>query len=224
MNSTLSHNKATMKNKTTLYHLIIDRSGSMSDCVNQTVSSFNEQVQSIGNLQNEFQDQTFLVSLTTFADHVTPVYDRTDARDLPALQAHHYTPGGLTALNDAIGITIKQIDRTMGPMVERGEASVVVVILTDGGENCSKEFTGAAIAELIKGKESTGLWSFNFLGASFNAETVTTEYGLSAEKARSFDKADMNMAMNNVSQSMRSYAEAKAKGNMKEDFLSDFDN
>lgn len=197
-----------MKNKTTLYHLIIDRSGSMSDCVNQTVSSFNEQVQSIGNLQNDFQDQTFLVSLTTFADLVTPVYERSDARDLPALQAHHYTPNGLTALNDAIGITIKQIDLIIGPMVERGEASVVVVILTDGGENCSKEFSGAAIAELIKGKESTGLWSFNFLGASFNAETVTAAYGLTAEKARSFDKVNMNVAMSKVSHSMRSYVEA----------------
>lgn len=133
-------------------------------------------------------------------------------------------PSGMTALNDAIGQAVEEIDERFGKMLQKDEASVVVVILTDGGENSSRRFSGAQIAELIKGKEATGLWSFNFLGASFNAETVTVSFGLPPEKARSFDKEDMSNAFNRVSESMHSYAQMKELGRMKDDFLSDYDN
>jgi hypothetical protein len=222
--SSLGPNSIAMKNNTTLYHLIIDRSGSMSDCVEQTVSSFNEQVQSIAKLQKEFPNQRFLISLTTFSDEVSVVYERMDSRDIPRLRKRHSQPDGLTALNDAIGQTIQQIDLAMSEMLTRNEASVVVVVLTDGGENSSKRFSGAQISEMIKAKEHSGLWSFNFLGADFNAETVVESYGLIPKQARSFLKSNMNEAMANVSSSMRTYAQAKEKGGMKEDFFSDFKN
>lgn len=219
----MCHNSIVMKNKTTLYHLIIDRSGSMCDCVRQTVTSFNEQVQSIYRLQQEFPNQEFRISLTTFADEVTRVYRGLHAEGVPRLRKRDYMPSGMTALNDAIGQTIEEIDERFGKMLKREEASVVVVILTDGGENSSRRFSGAQIAELIKGKEATGLWSFNFLGVSFDATTVTNAFGLSPDKARSFDKEDMSSAMQRVSKSMHSYAHMKELSRMKDDFFSDYD-
>ncbi len=52
-----------MNNKT-YYHLIIDQSGSMSNCVNETISGFNEQLQMIRDMQRVHTSQQILVSLT----------------------------------------------------------------------------------------------------------------------------------------------------------------
>ena len=57
-----------MKNKTTLYNFILDRSGSMSGMEQMAVKGFNNHLSTIKNLQKEFPNQQFLCSLTTFND------------------------------------------------------------------------------------------------------------------------------------------------------------
>ena len=59
-----------VKNKKTYYQIILDKSGSMQNCINSTVNGFNEQMQMIKSLQNKFPDQKVLVSLTTFNQDV----------------------------------------------------------------------------------------------------------------------------------------------------------
>ena len=60
-----------VKNKKTYYQLILDKSGSMQDSVDTTVSGFNEQMQMIKTLKKKFPEQEFLVSLTTFNQDVS---------------------------------------------------------------------------------------------------------------------------------------------------------
>ena len=46
-----------MKNKKTLYHFVLDKSGSMSNCRETTVNGFNSQLDTIRDLQKEFPDK-----------------------------------------------------------------------------------------------------------------------------------------------------------------------
>ena len=46
-----------MQKQKTIYHLIVDKSGSMSDCIEQTISGFNEQVSKIREIEQSFPDQ-----------------------------------------------------------------------------------------------------------------------------------------------------------------------
>ena len=55
-----------MKNKKTYYQIILDKSGSMYDCILTTVQGFNEQIQMIKKTSEKFAEQELLVSLTTF--------------------------------------------------------------------------------------------------------------------------------------------------------------
>ena len=55
-----------MKNKKTLYHFVLDKSGSMENCRETTVNGFNAQLETIKELQKEFREQEFEVSLTIF--------------------------------------------------------------------------------------------------------------------------------------------------------------
>jgi len=43
-----------LKNKKTYYQLILDKSGSMHDCVNTTINGFNEQMQMIRSLKKKY--------------------------------------------------------------------------------------------------------------------------------------------------------------------------
>ena len=63
-----------MKNNNTHYAIILDRSGSMNDCKNQAISSFNEQLSTIKDFQKEFPEQDFTLTLATFNDRVNLLY------------------------------------------------------------------------------------------------------------------------------------------------------
>ena len=72
-----------MKNKTTLYHFIVDQSGSMAGLEEQTIAGFNAQLKTIQDLKMERPDQSFLCSLTFFNGIVQ---DRILFQEVNALQ------------------------------------------------------------------------------------------------------------------------------------------
>ena len=55
-----------MKTRKTIYHLIVDKSGSMMDCVDNTINGFNEQVNRIKDKALEFTEEDITTGLTTF--------------------------------------------------------------------------------------------------------------------------------------------------------------
>ena len=52
-----------MKNKTTLYHFVIDQSGSMAGSEQATIAGFNTQLKTIQELKTEHPDEKYLCSL-----------------------------------------------------------------------------------------------------------------------------------------------------------------
>ena len=97
--------------------------------------------------------------------------------------------------------------------------SVVMVILTDGMENASRQFTYHQIAATVKSLEETDKWTFTFLGADIDAMHTSKMLNIREENVISFDKADMNIMMNDVSEGMRHYTHSKHIGMTKKNFL-----
>ena len=90
-----------------------------------------------------------------------------------------YRPDGTTALLDAIGATINDLQRSRGQELEADEASVVVVIITDGYENSSKDYNHGQIASLIyKDLRQTGKWTFSYLGATLDAVEIAAKLNI----------------------------------------------
>ena len=208
-----------MKNKKTLYHFVLDKSGSMYDCIEATISGFNSQMETIKELQSEFPEQKFMASLTIFDNSVETVFSQVGISDFKSLNYANYCPKGTTALLDAIGISINEIRIKNETKIISDEMSVVMVILTDGMENASREFTYHQIAATIKSLEETGRWTFTFLGADIDAIHTSKMLNIREENVISFDKGDMNSMMNDVSEGMRHYSYSKHQGNTKRDFL-----
>lgn len=130
--------------------MVLDRSGSMSSIKSDTEGGFNEFIKSLREAENTY------VTLVQFDTEYDTVYEQKAVADVPKLKL---VPRGGTALLDGVGEAIKRAEK----FVRSGD-NVVVTILTDGGENSSREYSKEAVTALMDEKREDG-WEFNFIGA-----------------------------------------------------------
>ena len=209
-----------MKNKTTLYNFIIDRSGSMSGMEQVAVQSFNEHLSTIRNLKIEFPNQEFLCSLTTFDNQIETIVESSPISEIHPIEIGQYSPRGMTALLDAIGKNIHDTTEKYNQLIESDEMSVVVVIITDGYENASRYFSYHDIAKKIADLENTNKWTFTFIGADFDAIHTSKMLNIKAENTMNIDKEFYGCMADEINENMRSYSSSKEKGVIKNIFFS----
>jgi uncharacterized protein YegL len=212
-----------MKNKKTIYHFVVDQSGSMSGSEGPTIEGFNSQLKTLQKLKKEHPENEYIVSVTYFEDEVMDIVRFAPIEEIQYLSRENYRPGGLTALLDAIGRSIESIRRKFDQELKLDLASVVMVILTDGGENASKFYTRNLIAETIKELDSTGKWTFSFLGADLDAVSASNDLNIRRENVISFSKENYANMMSQMSNSIRNYENMKSAGIMKSDLFDDID-
>lgn len=212
-----------MKNKKTIYHFVVDQSGSMSGSEGPTIEGFNSQLKTLRQLKQEFPENEYIVSVTFFEDEVMHLVEFAEIDQISLLSRESYKPGGLTALLDGIGKSIEAIRLKFNEVIKNDEGSVVMVILTDGGENASKFYTRNLIAEMIKELDATGKWTFSFLGAGLDAITVSHNLNIRRENIMSYDKENICGMMADMSESIRTYERAKSSGNLKSDLFDIFE-
>ena len=100
---------------------------------------------------------------------VTRVISNKPAAKVRTLTNEDYSPSGFTALYDAIGQAIHETDKNLSGLPEKERPDkVMVVIITDGQENASKEFSATAIKSAISTHEELLHWSFIFLGSGLS--------------------------------------------------------
>lgn len=221
-----------INNKKTYYQLILDRSGSMSSCAEEAVSGFNEQVQQIKSLQERYPEQEFLVSLTTFNEAMSMDIDRKKAGEIKELyvpygrsgsgnskEAIPYIPDGMTALYDAIGHSVTHLEKQIGQEIERDQATAVVVIITDGWENSSREYTYREVKRLIGRLENTESWTFSYLGATPDSVDIAVNLNIKERNAIYFDKRFIKKTYEGLSDNLDSYASEKQASRKPKDFL-----
>ena len=211
-----------MKQKT-YYHIILDQSGSMQDCIQSTISGFNEQLQVIMSLQERFPEQEIRVGLTRFNHEVMPSYFGLRPEQSRELNRNTYRPDGSTALYDAIGMTTRELNKSIGDELAAGLATVVVVIITDGYENASRYFNLAQIQSTIKELETTAKWTFSYLGATLDAEQIAVAMNIKKQNSMYFEKTSMKSTFSKLGKSMDVYLESKKEGKNPTQFLNSED-
>lgn len=158
---------------------VLDSSGSMHSIADDTVGGFNAFLD-----EQRAEDGTATVSLFDFDDVVSQVYRGMELCEAEYLTEETYTPGGRTALHDAM---LRAVTDTEQLLAERNVApeTVVVVVLTDGNENAS-ETPIEPLREQIKAKQ-TGGWEFLFIGANQDAVLAASEFGVDRDRALTMD-------------------------------------
>lgn len=166
---------------------IIDRSGSMEHIQDATEEGFNGFVRT----QRETPGDCAL-SLYQFDDRYEAVFE-----DRPIAQVGPYqlVPRGTTALLDALGRTITARGAHYAALPEEQRpARVVVVVVTDGRENASREYTLGQVKELVTRQQEVYQWQFVFLGANMDAMAEARGLGISMDHAMSFSADEEGVA------------------------------
>lgn len=202
-----------MKKQKTIYHLIVDKSGSMADVTHQTITGYNEQVQQIQSVQRDFPEQLITIGLTTFNGKVDHHYFDVPAMNASWLSQQTYIPDGSTSLYDAIGLAVQKLEQQQAVFGRDYDTSVVVIVLTDGYENSSRNFRLADIKRMIGRLEETGKWTFSFIGATLDAVEVATQMDIKVQNSFAFTKEAMKEEVwDKVGRSIRTYADKRRKG------------
>jgi von Willebrand factor type A domain len=202
-----------MKKQKTIYHLIVDKSGSMADVTLQTITGYNEQVQQIQSVQRDFPEQLITIGLTTFNGNVEHYYFGVPAGNASWLNNQNYVPDGSTSLYDAIGSSVQRLEQQQAMDMKDFDTTVVVIILTDGYENSSRNFRLVDIKRMIARLEETGKWTFSFIGATLDAVEVAAQMDIKAQNSFAFTKETMKEEVwDRVNHSVRTYANKRRKG------------
>ena len=153
---------------TKIYNLVIlDRSGSMMPLREVAVQGYNETLDVIRAAQQQYNlEQQNLVTLTLFNHLVTDVYDCDTVQNLPNLLMQDYRPEGMTAMLDAIGLSLSKLQRKLNKLEN---ATAVVTIISDGLENASRIYSLSRVAKLIDSLKNQGVM-FVFMGTNQNVQ------------------------------------------------------
>ena len=150
---------------------IIDRSGSMFSIALDAQGGLNSFIEEQKKVENGAN-----LTIVEFDDTVDIVCDRIDINEATPYQLH---PRNSTALLDAIGSVIGN------QLKYKAEGTTIVVVVTDGGENSSKEWTRDQIFKLMEERKAEG-WEFMFLAANQDAIQTAQQYGFDPDSAASF--------------------------------------
>ena len=172
-----------MKKDYTHICIILDASGSMSSIESDIKGSFNTFLDK----QREEPGKT-VFDLFQFSDEVERLVKSADLALFKDDLMAKYTCSGCTALNDAVCTAIDTMGREFSemPESERPE-NVLCVIITDGEENASKEFSTDDVKKRIEHQQNVYKWEFLFLAANQDAFETGETIGLSNAYCADFD-------------------------------------
>lgn len=162
---------------------ILDRSGSMTGSERAVTGGFREMLEKQQHIEGEAWVTTVL-----FNDELQILHDHVPLMEVRPIGEMEYEPSGCTALLDALGKTIHWLGHNQKTGITHANR-VIFVIMTDGYENASQEYTFPVIQKLIGRQKECYGWEFIFMGANMDAVAEASRYGIEPSNAMKF-KAD----------------------------------
>jgi hypothetical protein len=191
----------------TLIAALLDRSGSMSTSKQATEDGWRE-------LLNEQRLQPGLceVTLAQFDTTYELLYPPTPIDNVPDFVLE---PRGMTALLDSMGRFITEVGEQLSALPEDDRPGhVICMIMTDGMENSSTEWSWEAVRDLVDRQRDQWNWHVIFLGSNIDAIEVGARMGVAGEASITYDSGHYTstIAAQGAASSWISSARAGRKG------------
>jgi hypothetical protein len=185
--------------------MVIDRSGSMSSIRTDAEGGINTFVDS-----QKSEPGQALLTLVQFDTEYEFVHKGLPINSTPPFKL---VPRGSTALMDAVGRAINETGARLSAMEEAQRPGLVVfVIVTDGAENSSKEFTRDKIRQMIEHQQSVYNWQFTFLAANQDAFAEAASMGIAQAGTANFAGENVVMAYAATAKKMSRMRKAMSDG------------
>jgi Mg-chelatase subunit ChlD len=157
-----------------LINVVLDRSGSMESIRDTTISGFNTYLAE----QAKLPGARF--SLTQFdTEGIDHDYVAVPVEQVHRLSRDTFVPRGGTPLYDAVAASINAV------IAGKPKGKVVFVIITDGAENSSREYTREQVFDLVNRQRKAG-WEFVYMGANVDAYEVGSRLGVAARSSYNY--------------------------------------
>lgn len=190
-------------------YVLLDRTGSMYNIWDEALASVNAFAESVG---KDAPDDTSgvdiktSVTLAVFDHHngfqFDVLRDKVEPKDWTKVTNDEASPRGMTPLYDAIG---RIIARAESDNPDRA----VIVIMTDGLENASREVTKQGAKAALDRAQARG-WEVVFLGAEFASFSDADAVGVSSSRQMAIGQGRMQESMDMLGQKARSYGKGAA--------------
>ena len=155
------------KKGTTGVAIVLDKSGSMGIARKETVEALNAQIRTI-----KEKSKGTKVTLVQFNHELLAGPIDKAPKEIKQFDMEDYRPDGLTALYDGVDYAIRLLEDA--PAKE----AYLVVIISDGQENSSKNINRKDLAEKIQMLQSKGNWSFSYIGAVKDLTEISKELNI----------------------------------------------
>ncbi len=170
-----------MKADLTDITLVVDRSGSMQEIRSDAEGGVNAFIEKQAKEPGEAT-----LTLVQFDTQYEFLHQGVPISQVPK---YELVPRGGTALLDAIGRAINETGARLGKQAEEDRPGLVIfVVMTDGQENSSQEFSKSSIREMIHHQQDKYNWHFTFLGADQDAFAEAHAMGIAAAGTANFAK------------------------------------
>lgn len=157
---------------------LLDRSGSMYSFTEDTIGGYNSY------LENEKKNNNTRITTILFDDQYEILHDRVMIGEVNNITNKEYYTRGCTALYDAIGKTITQLEH-------KKVDKVLFVITTDGLENASCEYNKNSVKDLIAKHKN---WEFMYIGANIDSYNEGTKIGIKKDNIANRSNSKEGMA------------------------------
>lgn len=161
---------------------VLDKSGSMAGLESDTIGGYNAML-----TKQKAIEGPCLITTALFDNHYQLLHDRIDIRAVSPLTDKDYQAGGTTALLDAMGQTLHKIinvQKSTDPDYQADK--VIFVIITDGYENASREYSPDKIKAMVETQQKEYGWEFIFLGANIDAIVTASAFGIAPDRAMDY--------------------------------------
>ncbi len=158
---------------------VLDRSGSMWSIAKDMEGGLAKFIEEQKLVKGECK-----VSLIQFDEKIETVFSGLALETIAAIKVE---PRGSTALYDAVGRAIDEAGARFRKLKEKDRPErVTFVIITDGFENASKEYSAQKINEMITHQRDVYKWEFVFLGANQDSILTAQTLGININNAYNF--------------------------------------
>lgn len=181
-----------MKKGLTELVFMLDKSGSMSGLETDTIGGYNSMLEKQKAVEGEC-----LITTVLFDNNYKLLHDRIYIKAVSPITEKEYEVGGSTALLDAIGRTIYKIENAQRHTADDYQAEkVMFVIITDGEENSSYEYSVEKIKAQIEWQKGKYGWEFIFLGANIDAVQTASRFGIALDRAQNYHADSEGVELN----------------------------
>lgn len=194
----------------TYISIILDKSGSMESVKKETIEGFNEQVQTITDEHDNNNEETYL-SFVTFGSDVDVKYFNEHIDNLTELTEDDYEPEGMTSMLDAVGKTLTKYKEETD--YKSNNNRYLVIIISDGNENNSDDYTYNDIAEMIQELEDKANFTFTYMGANQDLSEISDKMNIDMGNINGYvaDEKGTSLAFDSASSSTQSYMRSSEK-------------